>query len=68
MAAEYVQVCNETDFDTTTLTCASPYYAPNTTGLPALSLDDAAQIGAACALLWATAWVIRRLKKHLDQS
>lgn len=65
---ELVQVCLESDYDAATATCASPYYAPHGGGWPALSLDDAQAIGAACALLWAVAWIFRRLKKQLDQS
>jgi hypothetical protein len=66
--AALVQVCLEADYDAATATCTSPYYAPMEAGWPALSLEGAQEIGAACALLWSLAWVFRRLKKQIDQS
>lgn len=68
MGAGWVLGCRDVDFNPQTGTCAAPYYIPQTTGFPALSIADAQTIGAACALLWAAAWVIRRIKKQLDQS
>ena len=68
MPAELVQVCDLADYTPATHTCAAPYYLPQETGWPALSIADAQSIGAACALLWATAWGIRRLKRMIDQS
>lgn len=63
-----VQACLEADYNAGTQSCASPYYIPQETGLPALSLADAQVIGLSVAGLWAAAWVIRRIKKLLDQS
>ncbi len=64
----YVQGCYAADYDPATNTCTSVYLIPQTAGLPALSLADAQSIGAACALLWAVAWVIRRMMKQIDQA
>lgn len=63
-----VQACLESDYDATTHVCASPYYIPQSTGLPPLSIADAQIIGLSMAALWALAWVIRRLKRFIDQS
>jgi hypothetical protein len=66
--AALVQVCLEADYNAETQTCASPYFAPQGSGLPSLTLEQANEIGAAIALLWAVAWCIRRMMKTLDQS
>jgi hypothetical protein len=68
MAGELVQVCNLDDYDSTTKLCASPYYEPQSTVLPVLSIADASQIGLSMAVLWAVAWTIRRMKRVIDQS
>jgi hypothetical protein len=64
----YVQGCYLADYDTATNTCTTVYLIPQTAGLPAMSLADAQEIGVALALLWAVAWVIRRVKRLIDQS
>jgi len=66
--AVLVQACMEADFDAATQTCTAPYWIPQPTVLPALSVADAQQIGLAIAFLLACAWVIRRVKKQIDQS
>ena len=66
--AVLVQACMEADFDAATQTCTPPYWIPQPTVLPALSVADAQQIGLAIAFLLACAWVIRRVKKQIDQS
>ena len=66
--AVLVQACMEADFDAATQTCTAPYWIPQPTVLPALSIEDAQQIGMAIALLLAVAWVFRRVARHLNQS
>jgi len=66
--AVFVQACLEADFDAATQTCTAPYWIPQPTILPALSIAEAQQIGLAIAALLAVAWVFRRVAKHLNQS
>ena len=66
--AVLVQACLEADFDAATQTCTAPYWIPQPTILPALSVADAQQIGMAIAFLLAVAWVFRRVIKQLNQS
>lgn len=66
--AVLVQACLEADFDAGTQTCMAPYWIPQPTVLPALSIADAQQIGMAIAFLLAVAWVFRRVARHLNQS
>jgi hypothetical protein len=66
--AVWVQTCAESDFDAATMTCAAPIWTPQVAGWPALSLSEAQEIGAAVALVLAFAWVIRRLKRQIDQA
>lgn len=68
MAAHLVLSCKEADFDAGTAQCAAPFYSYQPTAWPALSIADAQEIGVAMALLIATAWVFRRLRKFIDQS
>ncbi len=64
--ADLVQVCDLADYDPQTYTCTSPYYEPQSTVLPVLSIADAQEIGMAVALLWAVAWIIRRIMRFID--
>ena len=63
-----VQTCMEEDYTAATGTCAAPIWNPQESGFSTLTIDGAQQIGAAIAMLWAVAWIFRRLKKLLDQS
>lgn len=63
-----VQKCMLADYDSATQTCTNAYWEAESTVIPALSIEGAQQIGAAVALLWACAWVIRRIRKSVDQS
>lgn len=40
----YVLVCNEADYNASTGTCSAPYYAPQPSLLPDLSIADAITI------------------------
>lgn len=62
-----VLTCKASDYDATAHTCAAPFYSQQAEPLPTMSIDDAQQIGMAIALLWATAWVFRMLKKTLNE-
>lgn len=66
--AVFVQACVEADFDAATQTCTAPYWIPQPTVLPALSIEDAQSIGLAIAFLLATAWIFRRVARHINQS
>ena len=63
--AAYVLACDEADVDLVAGTCAAPYYIEQASVIPTLTIDGAAQIGAACALLFAIAWVFRRVGKSI---
>lgn len=64
--AVYVLACDAADFDPQAGTCAAPYYIEQPSVIPTLTIDGAQQIGAACALLFATAWVFRRVGKAIN--
>lgn len=66
--AVLVPACLEADLDAATGTCTAPIWIPQPTLLPDLSIGDAQQIGAAVAVLFAVAFVFRRVRKFLDQS
>lgn len=66
--AHVVRGCLESDFDALTGTCAAEMWIPQQTSLPALTVEEAQAIGIAFALLWAVAFVFRRLRKFLDQA
>lgn len=61
----WVQAC--ADADMSGGTCTAAVWVPQAESWPTLSVDDAQLLGAAIAGLWAFAWVIRRMKKLLDQ-
>lgn len=66
--AYVVRGCLDRDFDASTGTCAQEIWVPQMPSLPALSIEEAQAIGLACALLWGSAWVFRRIRKFMDQS
>jgi hypothetical protein len=66
--AQVVRGCLEADFDAATGTCAQEIWIPQQTVLPALSVEDAQAIALKIAVLWALAFVIRRLRKFIDQA
>jgi len=55
------------DFDAGTGTCANQIWIPQPSLIPALTIEEAALIAGAFALLWATAFVFRRIRKAIDQ-
>jgi hypothetical protein len=68
MSGVLVIGCKVEDYNATTEECAAPFYTfPPSSVLPPLTLGDAYTLGTAVALLWASAWTIRRLKRMLDQ-
>lgn len=62
-----VEVCTEFDSTDPTVCTASTWMPYSGGALPTLSIEDAQQIGLAFALLWATAYCIKLLKKVLTQ-
>lgn len=65
--AVYVYACLPEDFDESTGTCAAAFFIEQPSALPTLTIEHAAEIGAACALLFAVAWVFRRIGKAINQ-
>lgn len=65
--AAYVYKCDPAQFDAQTQTCAAGYWAEEVASFPTLTIADAQAIGMACAFLWATAWVLRRIGKAINQ-
>lgn len=68
MGTVLVPACLESDFDAATGTCAQEIWIPQPSFLPELSVEDAQQIGLAVALLLAAAFVLRQLRKFLEQA
>jgi hypothetical protein len=66
--AHVVRGCLESDFDAATGTCAQEIWIPQMPSLPVLTVEEAVPIGTAIALLWAVAFVFRRVRKFIDQS
>jgi hypothetical protein len=64
--AVWVQSCAAADFDAGTMTCAAPIWTPQQSVFPALTVAEGEQIASAILLLWATAWVLRRIRKAVD--
>lgn len=54
-------------WDEATQTCTQTAWVDQSSALPVLSIADAQSIGMACALLWATAFVFRIIRKALQQ-
>jgi hypothetical protein len=65
--AVYVWQCNAADYDPVAMTCAAPFYGPAPQLIPSLSIADAQAIGLQCALLWATAWGLRKLAHAVNR-
>lgn len=64
--AVLVQACMEADFDAATQTCTAPFWIPQPSVVPALTVAEAQQIGTAIAFLLAVAWVFRRVRKAIE--
>lgn len=64
MAVGQVWTC--TEWDSATDACSVEGWADAPSAMPTLSAADGAQIGFAIALLWASAFVLRQLRKMLD--
>jgi hypothetical protein len=62
-----VAACLESDYDSATGICAAPIWIPQPSLIPELTIEDAQAIGLAFALLFATAFVFRLLRKFLLQ-
>ena len=67
MAGTLVRGCLEADFDAATGVCSAEIWIPQSTGFPELSIADAQALGMAFAYLWAGAYVLRLLRKFLQQ-
>ena len=65
--ARRVMSCLEADYDAATGTCAAPIWEAEMTALPQLSIAEAQQLGGAFALLFATAYIGRLLRRALQQ-
>jgi hypothetical protein len=66
--AVYVLVCDEVNYDATTGTCSAPYYAPQPSLLPDLSIPDAMTISVAILALWAVGFGIRSIRRSLHNT
>jgi len=64
----YVLVCNEADYNASTGTCAAPYYAPQPSLLPDLSIPDAITISVAIIALWAVGFGIKAMRRTLSHN
>lgn len=67
MGTVLVPACLEADFDAATGTCSSPIWIPQPSIIPELTIADAQALGLAFAGLWALAFVLRRIRKFIDQ-
>jgi hypothetical protein len=61
----YVRGCDVANLDTSTGTCTAEIWVPQPTVLPDLSIENAQDIGTQVALLWATAFAFRLVRKPL---
>lgn len=68
MSTVLVPACLESDFDAGAGTCTQVIWIPQPTVIPELSVEDAQQIGLSVALLLAAAFVLRQLRKFLEQA
>ncbi len=62
-----VQTCMEADYTAATGTCAVPFWNPQERGFPTMTLEGAALISGAIALLWGIAYVFKMLRKALNE-
>ena len=63
----YVLVCDEVNYDAQTGTCSAPYYAPQPSLLPELSISDGFTISVAIIALWAVGFGIRAIRRSIQQ-
>lgn len=56
------------EYDINTATCTTQAWIDQPALLPALTTDGALELGAAIAYLWAAAWVVKMLKKVVNES
>jgi hypothetical protein len=63
-----VPACLAADFDSATGTCAQEIWIPQPSLIPALTIEEAQDIGGAAAFLLATAFIFRRIRKFIDQA
>ena len=66
--AVLVPACLESDLDAASGTCTVPIWIPQPSLLPDLTVGEAQAIGTAIALLWAVAFVFRRVRKFINQA
>lgn len=67
MDAALVLSCLPADYDAATATCAAPFYSFPEPAFPTMTIADAQEIGMAIALLWATAWCLKMLRKAIQE-
>ena len=61
-------VCDEANYDASTGTCSAPYYAPQPSLLPDLSIPDSMTIAVAILALWAVGFGIRAIRRTLSHN
>jgi len=66
--AVLIPACLERDLDTASGNCTAVVWIPQPSLLPELAVEDAQSIGSSIALLWATAYVFRLIRKKIQQS
>ncbi|CAD7716642.1 hypothetical protein LMG31884_22660 [Xanthomonas hydrangeae] len=66
--AVLIPACLEADLDTAAGTCTAVIWIPQPSLLPELTIEGAQAIGSSIAMLWATAYVFRLIRKKLQQS
>ncbi len=66
--AVLIPACREADLDPAAGMCTEVIWIPQPSLLPELPVEDAQAIGASIALLWATAFAFRLIRKQLQQS
>lgn len=66
--AVYVLVCDEANYTASTGTCSAPYYAPQPSLLPDLSIADSITISVAVIALWAIGFGIRSIRRTLSNN
>ena len=66
--AVLIPACREADLDPAAGTCTEIIWIPQPSLLPELTVEGAHAIGGSIALLWATAFAFRLVRKHLQQS
>ena len=64
----YVLVCDEANYDAQAGTCSAPYYAPQPSLLPPLTISDGITISIAIIALWAVGFGIRSIRRTLSHN